>query len=218
MIKSRVENLSHSTVASPFLNLIRPPHNLKSVSAKMMEPVMKSQTYFQTSYQKQQVKVFNKAFQSLSFRGSKGYSNSIITKPKSQEPTRDRMKQKTYGAILRIKTAMGKEKYALVRGSYTGKWSFPKGHSNEGELPIECTLREVAEETGIDELPEPTEYIQVGYGNYFIFNLDEQVPLIPRDTHEIMDTKWVTLDEMEKMPLNADASLYRKKLHAQSFL
>ena len=176
----------------------------------MIEPVMKSPTYFQTSYQKQQVKVFNKAFQSLSFRGNKGYANNIITKPKCPEPAK--VKQKTYGAILRIKTATGKEKYALVRGSYTGKWSFPKGHSNEGELPIECTLREVAEETGIDELPEPTEYIQVGYGNYFIFNLDEQIPLIPRDTHEIMDTKWVTLDDMEKMPLNADASLYRKQL------
>jgi hypothetical protein len=27
-----------------------------------------------------------------------------------------------------------------------------------------------------------------------------------------MDTKWVTVDEMERMPLNADASLFRKQL------
>ena len=208
----------------------------------MIEPVMKSSTYFQTSYQKQQVKVFNKAFQSdlrsqckaghspafqsLSFRGNKGYANNIITRPKCSEPVKQKtanpedlrkrpFRATTYGAILCVKpkTVTGKEKYALVRGSYTGKWSFPKGHSNEGELPLECTLREVAEETGIDELPEPTEYVQIGYGNYFIFSLDEQVPLIPRDTHEIMDTKWVTLEEMEKMPLNADASLYRKQLN-----
>ena len=122
------------------------------------------------------------------------------------------IKQKTYGAILCIKEESGTNLYALVQGSYTGKWSFPKGHSNEGELPIECTLREVAEETGIDKLPEPSEYLQVGYGNYFIFYLSEPIPLIPRDTHEIMDTKWVTLDEMERMSLNADASLYRKKM------
>ena len=199
----------------------------------MIESVMNSSPHFQTYYQNQHVKVFNKAFQSdhrscraghspafqsLSFR--KGYSsasNNIIIKKKRLEPNiaSGSEKHKTYGAILRINMITGKEKYALVRGSYTGKWSFPKGHSNEGELPIECTLREVAEETGIDELPEPLEYIQVGYGNYFIFNLDEQVPLIPRDTHEIMDTKWVTLDEMERMPLNADASLYRKQLKAQ---
>ena len=48
--------------------------------------------------------------------------------------------------------------------------------------------------------------------NYFVFDLKESIPLIPRDTQEIMDTKWVSLDEMERMSLNADASLYRKKL------
>jgi hypothetical protein len=56
--------------------------------------------------------------------------------------------------------------------------------------------------------------VQVGYGNYFVFNLKEIQPLIPRDTHEIMDTKWVTLEEMERMPLNADASLFRKQQKA----
>ena len=153
------------------------------------------------------------AFQSLSFRGSRGYSNNLITnarQSKQSKPHTTQPKQKTFGAIL--KTRSEHTKYALVQGRYTGKWSFPKGHSNEGEQPIECTLREVAEETGIDSLPEPTEYIQVGYGNYFVFSLKEQVPLIPRDTNEIMNTKWVTLDEMERMPLNADASLYRKRL------
>lgn len=194
----------------------------------MIESVMNSSPHFQTYYKKQHIKVFNRAFQSdhgthckaghspafqsLSFRGNKGYANNIITKsPLVQRRTRPE-RAATYGAIIRINTTTGKKKYALVQGSYTGKWSFPKGHSNEGEVPIECTLREVAEETGIDELPKPLEYIQVGYGNYFIFDLDEQIPLIPRDTHEIMDTKWVTLEEMERMPLNADASLYRKQL------
>lgn len=173
----------------------------------MMEPYT---TYYQASRQ-QQIKVFNKAFQSLSFRGNKGYSN-LITKYRA--PDKKPIKTSTYGAILCVKpkSPLGKTRYALVQGRYTGKWSFPKGHANEGELPIECTMREVGEETGIDELPEPTEYMQVGYGKYYMFNLDEPLPLIPRDTNEIMDTKWVTLDEMEKMPLNADASLYRKQL------
>ena len=178
----------------------------------MFEPALKSTPYFQPTFSKpEQMRVINRAFQSLSFRGKRGYPSDILNKPQKQ-PKRDSVKQKTYGAILCIKSKSGNDLYALVQGSYTGKWSFPKGHSNEGERPIECTLREVAEETGIDELPEPTEYLQVGYGNYFLFYLDEASPLIPRDTHEIMDTKWVTLDEMEKMPLNADASLYRKKL------
>lgn len=79
---------------------------------------------------------------------------------------------------------------------------------------MDCTLREVGEETGIDHLPEPIEYLKVGYGYYYVFHLKSEVPLIPRDTHEIMDTKWVTLEEMDKLPLNADASLYRKQLKA----
>jgi len=197
----------------------------------MMEP---HTAYYQASRQ-QQIKVFNKmfksdlrsqcktghspAFQSLSFRGNKGYSDNLITRPRNKKSVRvegnvSSVRTCTYGAILCVKpkTESGKMKYALVQGRYTGKWSFPKGHSNEGELPIECALREVGEETGIDKLPDPVEYIQVGYGNYYMFNLDELLPLIPRDTNEIMDTKWVTLEEMEKMSLNADASLYRKQL------
>lgn len=158
------------------------------------------------------MRVWNKAFQSLSFRGKRGYPVPFSKPP--PKPHTNTTKHKTYGAILTVKDEKGPTLYALVQGSYTGKWSFPKGHANEGEEPIECTLREVGEETGIDDLPEPTEYIQVGYGNYFIFQLAEQVALIPRDTHEIMDTKWVSLEEMERMPLNADASLYRKQLQA----
>ncbi len=162
------------------------------------------------------MRVLNKAFHSLSFRGKKGYPTNLISnRPVNkycESPKREQIKQKTYGAILCIRDESGNDMYALVQGSYTGKWSFPKGHSNEGEQPIECTLREVAEETGIDKLPEPKEYLQIGYGNYFVFYLEEPIPLIPRDTHEIMDTKWVTLEEMEYMPLNADASLYRKRM------
>ena len=181
---------------------------------------MRLPPHFQINHQKRQCNAFdyNPAFQSLSFRGNKGYPKRKCPRPVieyNNQKASNSFKVATYGAIIRINSVPEKERYALVRGSYTGKWSFPKGHSNEGELPIECTLREVAEETGIDELPEPLEYIKVGYGNYFIFSLDEQIPLNPRDTLEIIDTKWATLDEMERMPLNADASLYRKQLIAQ---
>ena len=115
-------------------------------------------------------------------------------------------KVKTYGAILKTCDTI-----ALVQGRYTGKWSFPKGHSNEGEQPIECTLREVAEETGIDNLPSPDRYLQVGYGKYFVFSLPNKIPLIPRDTHEIIGTKWATAEDMTYMDLNSDVRQYKKK-------
>jgi 8-oxo-dGTP pyrophosphatase MutT (NUDIX family) len=141
------------------------------------------------------------AFNSLSFKGKRGYGTNLVT----------RKKQSTYGGILYTKDTSGM-KYALVQGRYTGKWSFPKGHSNEGEEPLECTLREVGEETGIDTLPEPTEYIKIGYGNYYVFYLKEAIPLKARDKKEIMNTKWVSVEEMEEMDLNADASMFVRKL------
>lgn len=142
------------------------------------------------------------AFNSLSFRGNRGYTKDIMNKVSTKRAP-------TYGAILRINTTPA-PLYALVQGRYTGKWSFPKGHANEDEQPMECTLREVGEETGIDQLPTPIDYLKVGYGHYYVFNLKEAIPLIPRDHKEIIDTKWVTLEEMANLSLNADASLYRK--------
>jgi ADP-ribose pyrophosphatase YjhB (NUDIX family) len=172
---------------------------------------------------KEDVMVFNKAFSSLSFRGKRGYPTNIVNKSKKAEKTEKAEKAEktgriggergsTYGAILKIEDENGETQYALVRGRYTGKWSFPKGHSNVGETSLECTMREVAEETGIDILPEPTEYVQIGYGNYYVFNLKKKLPLEARDTHEVMDTKWMTIEEMNDTALNADASQFVKKL------
>ena len=122
-------------------------------------------------------------------------------------------KGRTYGAILIVRRNNEEPaQYALVQGRYTGKWSFPKGHPNKGEEAMNCTMREVAEETGIENLPEPTEYVRIGYGNYYVFSLKDTIPLIPRDTNEIMNTKWATLDEMETLSLNADANMYRKSI------
>lgn len=154
------------------------------------------------SNQKHIIRPQNTAFNSLSFRGQRGYSNDIMNKVSTKRAP-------TYGAILRINKDNA-PLYALVQGRYTGKWSFPKGHANEGEQPMECTMREVSEETGIDKLPPATDYLKVGYGHYYMFNLKEPIPLIPRDQKEIIDTKWVTLDEMDNLKLNADVSMYRK--------
>ena len=74
-------------------------------------------------------------------------------------------------------------------------------------------MREVAEETGIDELPEPLDYIKIGYGKYFIFSLPELIRLNPRDTHEIIDSKWATIEEMDTMNLNSDARQYIKRMY-----
>ena len=145
--------------------------------------------------------LLNRAFDSLSFRERRWN--------KCKYSERVKRKAKTYGGILCKKgVTVEEDEYVLVQGRYTGKWSFPKGHSNEGEEPLKCSLREVAEETGLEDLPEPSEYLQIGYGNYFIFNLDHKTELVPRDKGEIMNTRWVRLEEMRHMLLNADVSIW----------
>lgn len=141
------------------------------------------------------------------------YAFQSLTRPKSLPPSPEKKrKTRVYGGILRVRHPIDYtlDRYALVQGRYTGKWSFPKGHSNEGEEPLECTLREIAEETGIEHLPEPVEYLRIGYGNYYVFHLDHMIDLVPRDTHEIVKTVWATIDEMELLSINVDVNRYRK--------
>jgi len=121
-------------------------------------------------------------------------------------------KHRVYGAIIINKNKLGNITYALVQGRYTKKWSFPKGHSEKNENPIDCTLREVSEETGLESLPEPIDCLSLEYGTYFVFKLHDSPPLIPRDTHEIINTKWVTLDEMNDLSLNSDAYHFKMQL------
>ena len=166
----------------------------------------------------------NPAFKSLAYKEKPDYKTGNIIwntryykgqncisqqKEQQEQPT----KPKVYGAILLGKNPQTKEPlYALVQGRYTQKWSFPKGHSVELETPLECTLRELEEETGINKnLPDPTRYIKLVYGYYYLFNLSANLhPLIPRDKREISDAKWVTVKEMKEMELNADVNEFIK--------
>ncbi len=43
------------------------------------------------------------------------------------------------------------DRFLLVH-QVTGSWSFPKGHIEEGETPLECAIRELLEETGITDV------------------------------------------------------------------
>ncbi len=138
------------------------------------------------------------AFESLSFRGKRG---SIWSR-------RQQRKAKTFGGILRVLTKSGEEKYAIVQGRYTGKWSFPKGHSNPMESAMECTEREILEETGISSLPRPIRFFKLGFGEYYVFEFERELELNPRDTNEIINTRWATVEEMRSMSVNADIVHY----------
>ncbi len=54
------------------------------------------------------------------------------------------------GVVLR-REPTGVVRYLLIRDSYRN-WGFPKGHLEPGEPPALAARREVAEETGLDDL------------------------------------------------------------------
>ena len=142
---------------------------------------------------------YHNAFGSLSNRGKR-----VI---KKQDPS-----LKTSGGIIRYHTKYGDYKYALVQGKYAQKWSFPKGHMKKDENSYQCCIREIREETGLDWLPIPNTSLQIGFGYYYVFEVEAEYPLHSYDETEIMNTKWVTIDEMRKMSLNTDVSQYVRLL------
>ena len=107
----------------------------------------------------------------------------------------------------------GVDYYALVQGRHTGKWSFPKGHLQHGETGPECALREIAEETGMDEVDHERSIgtLFLHYGTYYLYECSGFDPLLPRDQKEIVHAKWMTLEEMRVASLNADVSQFRKQ-------
>jgi len=99
----------------------------------------------------------------------------------------------------------GEYEYLIVQGRSTGKWSFPKGHSKRGETPLECAKREIEEETGIPSslLTQPIHFMKLASGKYFIFELTNKMDLNPKDSFEVLQTKWASINEMKILSLNA---------------
>ena len=116
----------------------------------------------------------------------------------------------SFGSIIKVKNN-DNDVYLLVKGKYTGKWSFPKGHIKKGETQLQCALRETKEETGID-LNEYKPATRKFLKRYFKFTL----PNIPEtkiiDNTEIEEIRWMTKKEIEEVHGNIDVSCFSKKI------
>ena len=105
------------------------------------------------------------------------------------------------------------EKYLLVRGRTGKKWSFPKGHMKGSEHAMDCALRELYEETGIELPRETITYSTVKLtrnnrdGNnaeYFRCCVPKEIPLNIIDNNEISEGGWFSLCEMQRLNGNID--------------
>jgi 8-oxo-dGTP pyrophosphatase MutT (NUDIX family) len=87
-------------------------------------------------------------------------------------------------------------------------WTFPKGHIEKGEKAPEAALREVEEETGYRcEIVKPFDKVQYWFkreGNLVKKTVTWYLmtPLKKTGTHdpeEILETRWVTMAEADKL-------------------
>ena len=112
------------------------------------------------------------------------------------------------------------DRYLVVQGRLSDKWSFPKGHRELNETPIQTATRELKEETGI-VLKNPENYDKlITYYNsdyvYFHYTLtDIIIPPIINDKEEVKDVKWLHVDELKqyKYDKNCTLKLYLKNLN-----
>lgn len=65
--------------------------------------------------------------------------------------TRARAQRETSAGGIVYRLEEGAPLFLLIRDSY-GNWGFPKGHVERGESAEDAALREVREETGLQEL------------------------------------------------------------------
>ncbi len=115
-----------------------------------------------------------------------------------------------YGGILQSSN----NRFLLVKGRHSGKWSFPKGHIEPGETALECVCREIREETGLHILPAPIRCVPLRGGTYYLFWMPVEFVPAPRDTNEIEEARWMTVDEIKQISANIGVTSYFAALAA----
>jgi 8-oxo-dGTP pyrophosphatase MutT (NUDIX family) len=111
-----------------------------------------------------------------------------------------------YGSIL----ITSDRKVLVIRGRKSGKWSFPKGHSEENESELDAAIRETKEETGLVLNTWYQQCVQLATGIYFLYNVNEQI-CKPLDIKEVIETRWVSLYALKKMNVNIDVNTFLRK-------
>ena len=92
-----------------------------------------------------------------------------------------------------------------------GKWDFPKGKIEDGETIEEAALREVSEETGLQQLsivkPLPDTFHTYKLGGkwvgkttaWYIMKSDVPENLVPQTEEDIEEARWVKFDEVSRL-------------------
>lgn len=92
-----------------------------------------------------------------------------------------------------------------------GVWDLPKGKLEEGETIKECARREVAEEIGLESLPEIEEGLSstyhvyerdgIDYGkttHWFLMKIEDDSVFSPQSSEDIELVEWTPLQEAQQ--------------------
>lgn len=121
------------------------------------------------------------------------------------ERGRGAQRETSAGGVLFRRSPDGLTRYLLIRDSYRN-WGFPKGHLEPAEPPAEAARREVAEETGLEELilHGPIQVIDWyfrfrgrtihKYCHFFLFESKQGDP-VPQAEEGISDCRWCPLEQ-----------------------
>ena len=120
-----------------------------------------------------------------------------------------------YGAIL----LNSFNETVVIKGRQSLMWSFPKGHGEYRELPLEACIRELREETGINlKGSQPDDEIRFRSGTYFVFFVNERLPLVPEDTKEVMEAMWTPISRLSYLTGNKDLRSFCKCINVNNIL
>jgi 8-oxo-dGTP pyrophosphatase MutT (NUDIX family) len=99
--------------------------------------------------------------------------------------------------------------YLVIRDSYQN-WGFPKGHIEDGEAADGAALREVSEETGLQDLTvrgaiDPIDWYFKFRGNlihkvcHFFLMQTEQASTSPQRAEGITACRWLAFDDAQAL-------------------
>jgi 8-oxo-dGTP pyrophosphatase MutT (NUDIX family) len=112
--------------------------------------------------------------------------------------------RKVYGCIL----VSPNDKILLVKGRLSGKWSLPKGHMEGRENDLQCALRELYEETGIQPDVKYSYFKKFATGGYFIYFMESEPVSQIQPNLEISEVAWFALPEIRKLNCNLDLNCF----------
>ena len=103
-----------------------------------------------------------------------------------------------------------------MKGRLSKKWSFPKGHRERSDRStLDCALRELKEETGLNLNQDYEGVKKFKSAEYYIYHVPMEYRPFPKDSNEVEDAGWFSMEEIVRLSKNVDVSLYCHHMRAE---